>query len=280
MSFLRLWHGQNMSSYGINTWWDELHSFTMISPLESEAAIPNWHKSKFYVTLGHVLPPPSSCDDLHQPPDHIISYNTKSRPLDTDPLLHPKRDSSNLYQMVSDYKKPRASWGLAKHRCAPPCPKMPFPILLSTQGGADVGGSWQHHSAPAENYAKPQLAHPGVTSETLCTEVKGKRICSFTLSKSHKSSGKRKQQTLELNARKCLIYCQNADENEAVDSKESRENDPFESNINKSLQWYRDDLMLMVISRLQLFFLVEFFFFTPRCCKVNYTITCVLQKNE
>lgn len=168
------------------------------------------------------------------------------------PLLHPRRDSSNLYQMASDYKKPCASWGLAKHRCAPPCPKMPFPILLlSTQGGADVGGSWQHCSAPAENDAKPQLKHPGVTSEAFCTEVKGKKkICSFTLRKSNKSRGKRKQQTLELNAWECLIYCQNVDENEEVDSKESRENDPFESNINKSLQWYRDDLMLMVISHL------------------------------
>lgn len=49
------------------------------------------------------------------------------------------------------------------------------------------------------------------------------------------------------------MYCQNINENEEMDSKESRENDPFESNINKSLQWYRDDLMLMVISCLQFF---------------------------
>lgn len=57
LSSLSLWHGQNISSYGINTWWDERHSFTMISPHASKMAIPNWHKSKFYATLGHVVPP-------------------------------------------------------------------------------------------------------------------------------------------------------------------------------------------------------------------------------
>lgn len=30
------------------------------------------------------------------------------------------------------------------------------------------------------------------------------------------------------------MYCQNINENEEMDSKESRENDPFEWNINKS----------------------------------------------
>lgn len=184
--------------------------------------------------------------------------------------------------MALDCKKPCASWGLAKYRCAPPCPKMPFPILLSTQDKADVGGSRQQCSAPAENYAKPQLMDPWVTSKTLCTEVKVKRICSFSLSKGHKSRGKWKWQALELNAWKCLIYCQNVHENEEVDSKKCRENDPFESSINKSLQWYRDDLMLMIISHLQLFswYIFYFFFFTHRCCKGNYTITCVLEKKK
>lgn len=63
-----------------------------------------------------------------------------------------------------------------------------------------MGGSRQRCAAPAENYAKLQLTHPGVTSETLCAEGKGTSICSFTLSKSHKSRGKIKQKTLELNA--------------------------------------------------------------------------------
>jgi len=66
---------------------------------------------------------------------------------------------------------------------------MPFLILLltSTQGGVDVAGNQQHRSAPAENDAKPQLTLPGVASEALCTEAKGRRICSSTLSKGHNS---------------------------------------------------------------------------------------------
>lgn len=48
------------------------------------------------------------------------------------------------------------------------------------------------------------------------------------------------------------------------------------------LQWYKDDLMFVIISHLWSFFFLDigflFFFFTPRCCKVNYTIIFVWKK--
>lgn len=49
-------------------------------------------------------------------------------------------------------------------------------------------------------------------------------------------------------------------ENEEMYPKESKENDLFESNINKSLQRYTDDLIPVVISPLQCFFCMDFYF--------------------
>lgn len=62
----------------------------------------------------------------------------------------------------------------------------------------DVGGNWQHLSAPTENDAKPHLTHSRVTSKMFCTEVKGKKILLFYFKKeSHISRGK-KEKTSEL----------------------------------------------------------------------------------